>query len=88
MAVFFRRTLQVYDQITGQQVFEIVCPSARKIEFIDGENLMAVLEGQSQVFICAINSQRQAFQNKELLVKKGDALQVAEYEENQKFSQY
>ena len=45
-------------------------------------------EGQSQVFICAVNSQKQAFLNREMQVKRGDALQVQEYEDNLKFNQY
>ena len=47
---------------------------------------MVVLEGQSQVFVCSLSSQKHAFETKEMLVKRGDALQVQEYEENQKYS--
>lgn len=47
-----------------------------------------MLEGQSQVYICAVNSQRQAFLNRELQVRRGEQPLVQEYEENQKFSQY
>ena len=82
VAVYFNRTLQIYDQITGQQIFELVCPSARNFAFIDSENLLVVQEGLSQVFVCAVNSQRQAFLNKELNRRQGQDLQVLEYEEN------
>ena len=45
VAVFVNRTLMIYDQVSGQQVFELVCPSARKFAFIDNENLLVVQEG-------------------------------------------
>jgi len=35
-----------------------------------------VLEGQSTVYVCALNAQRQAFLNRELQIKRGEALQV------------
>ena len=88
VAVFYRRVLQIYDQITGQQIFEIFVPSARKIAFLDSENLIVVQEGRSQVMICAIENQRRAFMERELINKKSDALQVTEYEENNKVSEY
>ena len=47
VAVFYRRMLQIYDQISGQQIFEIFVPSARKIAFLDSENLIIVQEGRS-----------------------------------------
>jgi hypothetical protein len=37
VAVFYARTLQIYDQINGQQLFEIHVPSAKKISFLDNE---------------------------------------------------
>ena len=88
VAVFYRRILQIYDQISGQQIFEIFVPSARKIAFLDSENLIIVQEGRSQVLICAIENQRRAFAEREQNIKKSDALQVTEYEENIKVSEY
>ena len=38
--------------------------------------------------ICAIENQRRAFLERELNIKKSDALQVTEYEENIKVSEY
>ena len=38
--------------------------------------------------ICAIENQRRAFLERELNNKKNDALQVTEYEENIKVSEY
>ena len=61
IAVFHRRVLQIYDQITGDQVYEINMPSCRNIYFVDSEQLIIIQDGNANVFICSIEMQKRLF---------------------------
>lgn len=41
-AVFYSRVLQIYDQITGSQIFELIVPSAKQFALIDNEQVVIV----------------------------------------------
>ena len=80
--VFYSRVLQIYDQITGQQIFELCVPSAKQFALIDSEQVVIVQDGLSTVIVATIACQKKAFSTKGTAMKKMDAIQVQEYEEN------
>jgi hypothetical protein len=45
VAVFHSRILQIYDQITGLQEYEINVPSCKAVNFLDQEKLVLLEDG-------------------------------------------
>lgn len=87
-AVHFSRVLQIYDIVTGNQIFELCVPSARKIFLLDQEQCIVVQEGNSTVIVGSIQSQKKSFGSKDIIEKAVPKLRVEQYEENEKFDEY
>ena len=62
--VYYARVLQIFDQITGAQIFELSVPSAKSFAMIDNEQLIIIQDGLSSVWIATIECQKKAFISK------------------------
>ena len=62
--VYYARVLQIFDQITGAEIFELSVPSAKSFAMIDNEQLIIIQDGLSSVWIATIECQKKAFISK------------------------
>jgi hypothetical protein len=86
LAVFFRRSLHVYDISSNEQIYEVFLPSCKFIKFINNDIMIVAQDGDCEIAILSIESQRKSFQNKGLGVGVSD--NVALYRTNQNVNQY
>ena len=61
LAVFFRRALQIYDTSSNEQIYEIFLPSCRSIQFINNDTMIVAQDGDCEIAILSIESQRKSF---------------------------
>lgn len=61
VAVFHSRVLQIFDQVTGSQEYEINMPSCKGVHFMDQEKLIILQDGASNVYVCSIEMQKRLF---------------------------
>jgi hypothetical protein len=61
--------VQIFEVVSGKQIFEISMPGCESIFFLDNERLLIIRDEHSNVYVCSIESQKKAFQEKVLIMK-------------------